>query len=194
MRLRRFSFFRFAVVSVAALTVYASTLQAEDAKKCDAPKKEKKGWVSLFDGKTLKGWKTPAYGGEGRVRVEKGAMILEFGEMITGVTLADAKRIPKMNYEVELEAQRLDGSDFFATTTFPVGKDFCSFVVGGWGGTVTGISCVDFYDAGDNVTTRFTDLKNKKWYKVRIRVSDTANRSLDRRRKTGRPPHQGTPL
>ena len=73
-----------------------------------------------------------------------------------------------MNYEVELEAKRVDGSDFFATTTFPVGKDCCSFVVGGWGGTVTGISCVDFYDAGDNVTTRFIDLKNGKWYKVRV--------------------------
>ena len=29
-----------------------------------------------------------------------------------------------------------DGSDFFCTTTFPVGDAFCSFVVGGWSGTV----------------------------------------------------------
>ena len=38
------------------------------------------------------------------------------------------------------EAQRVQGNDFFATTTFRVGKDPLTFVVGGWGGTVVGLS------------------------------------------------------
>lgn len=159
------------------LTAIAEDNQSDAGAAPDAQKKEKEaekeGWVSLFDGKTLEGWKVPVYGGDGRVKVENGEMILEFGEMITGVTIADAKKFPTINYEVEIEAKRVNGSDFFATTTFPVGKDCCSFVVGGWGGTVTGISCVDFYDAGDNITTRFVSLKNNQWYKVRIRVSET---------------------
>ena len=67
---------------------------------------------------------------------------------------------------------RLDGNDFFATTTFPVGEKYCSLVLGGWGGVVVGLSCVDYYDAGDNITTKFVDFKDKKWYAVRIRVSD----------------------
>ena len=178
MRLNRAFFVFGSFVVLSLLTLCVVDAKADDAKNSEknttkTEKKEKKGWVSLFDGKTLKGWKVPVYGGDGRVQVKKGEMLLEFGEMITGVTIAEPKKFPRMNYEVELEAKRVDGSDFFATTTFPVGKDCCSFVVGGWGGTVTGISCVDFYDAGDNVTTRFTDLKNGKWYKVRIRVSDT---------------------
>jgi hypothetical protein len=35
-----------------------------------------------------------------------------------------------------------------------------------------GISCVDFYDASENITSSFMDFKDKQWYKLRIRVSD----------------------
>ena len=43
--------------------------------------------------------------------------------------------------------------------------------VGGWGGMVAGISCIDYYDASDNVTTTFQDFKDKQWYKFRARVT-----------------------
>ena len=35
-------------------------------------------WQSLFDGKTLKGWKIPEFGGEGKVHVEDGAIVLPY--------------------------------------------------------------------------------------------------------------------
>ncbi len=89
---------------------------------------------------------------------------------MTGITWTGTP--PKSNYELTLEGMRLDGSDFFCTTTFPVGKDFCSLVVGGWGGTIVGISCVDNFDASENPTTSFHEFKNNKWYRVRIRVTD----------------------
>ena len=81
-------------------------------------------------------------------------------------------KLPRDNYEVALDAKRTDGIDFFATTTFPVGKDCVSFVTGGWAGTVVGISCVDWYDASDNITTQFKSFEDDKWYKIRIRVSE----------------------
>lgn len=127
-------------------------------------------WKSLFDGKTLQGWKVPVFGGDGEVHIKDGAIVMEMGNPMTGVTWTG--EVPKTNYELQLDGQRVQGNDFFCTTTFPVGDKPCSFVVGGWAGTVVGLSCVDWYDASDNVTTRFMAFDDNKWYHVRIRVSD----------------------
>ncbi len=129
-------------------------------------------WKSLFDGKLLTGWKAPQFGGEGKVYVKDGAIVMDTGAMMTGITWTGA--VIRNNYELTLEGMRLDGVDFFCTTTFPVGKDYCSFVVGGWGGIVVGLSSVDYNDASENATTRTMEFKDKRWYKIRIRVSDAA--------------------
>lgn len=151
------------------LAAVAPSAGAEpDAKAPD--KKDPHAWQDLFDGKTLKGWKAPKFGGEGKVEVKDGQIILNSGETMTGITYEG--KVPTTNYEMELEGMRIDGSDFFATTTFPVGDSHASFVTGGWGGTVIGISCVDWYDASDNVTSKFQEFKNKQWYKFRVRVTD----------------------
>ncbi|GAB6167344.1 hypothetical protein JCM19992_33440 [Thermostilla marina] len=148
---------------------------AAESEKAGASQKQEKpspyAWRNLFDGKTLKGWKAPEFGGEGKVEVKDGQIVMHYGDPMTGIVYT-GKDFPKNNYEFEYEACRLDGSDFFATVTFPVGDEFCSFVNGGWGGTTIGISSVDFYDASDNITTGFFDFKDKQWYKFRVRVSD----------------------
>ncbi len=142
-----------------------------EPKPADAPQKSKPhAFQPIFDGKTLKGWKVPNFGGQGEVKVEKGAITLEMGADMTGITYQG--KVPQTNYELEFEAQRVQGNDFFAATTFRVGKNPLTFVVGGWGGTVVGLSNVDFYDASDNMTTQFHDFKEKTWYKIRIRVTD----------------------
>jgi hypothetical protein len=128
-------------------------------------------WKSLFDGKTLKGWKQSDFFKPGKSSVKDGAIILEKGTKMTGLTY-DGKDFPKMNYEVSLESKRVDGRDFFCTTTFPVGDSFCSFVVGGWGGSVTGLSSIDGIDASENQTGQGIEYKNDQWYKIRIRVTD----------------------
>jgi len=135
----------------------------------EQPKEDPYAWKDLFDGKTLKGWKVPNFGGQGEVKVKDGMIIMETGNMMTGITYTG--EVPRENYELYLEGMRIEGSDFFCTTTFPVGKDPCTLVVGGWGGTVVGLSNVDFYDASDNPTTTFMDFKDNRWYKVRLRVS-----------------------
>jgi hypothetical protein len=73
-----------------------------------------------------------------------------------------------------LEERRVEGLDFFCAVTFPVGPDHVSFVVGGWGGGVVGISSIDGYDASENPTTQYKSFKMNQWYRIKIRVSDQA--------------------
>src|SRR5262245_58340085 len=73
--------------------------------------------VSLFDGRTLAGWAITDFAGHGEVSVEDGKLILGNGVM-TGVTWTNA--LPRMNYEISLEAMRVEGNDFFCALTFPV--------------------------------------------------------------------------
>jgi hypothetical protein len=132
--------------------------------------KTKDNWKALFDGKTLTGWKEAKFGGEGEVYVEKGAIVMGLGNDMTGATYAGAD-FPKMDYEVAFDGKRLKGHDFFCTTTFPVGKEFCSLVVGGWGGGLVGLSSVDMNDASENETSSNAEFKDNQWYRVRIRVT-----------------------
>jgi len=75
-----------------------------------------------------------------------------------------------MNYEIALEAMRVEGSDFFCGLTFPVAKDPCSFIVGGWGGGVVGLSSLDGEDAANNETTKVAEFEKGRWYAIRVRV------------------------
>ena len=103
--------------------LFSSTASAEDKKPAEEPKlvKDKDGWISLFDGKTLKGWKITNFGGQGDVIVKDGAILMEVGSNLTGIHTE--RKLPKINYEVQLEAQRVNGSDFFCGLTFPVKKE-----------------------------------------------------------------------
>jgi hypothetical protein len=132
---------------------------------------------SLFDGKSLGGWKPSAFDSQAAVKVESpfrdgpGAIVLERSAHLSGITWGDAAAVPRMNYEITLEAMRLEGSDFFCGLTFPVGPTAVTFVVGGWGGMVTGISCIDNSDASDNETTSGKEFKSDRWYRIRVRVT-----------------------
>lgn len=124
---------------------------------------------ALFDGKTLTGWISSDFAGRGEVKVENGEIKLGMGHM-TGITWTNANALPRMNYEISLDAMRVDGSDFFCGLTFPVDKDPCSLVVGGWGGGVVGLSNIDSEDASQNETTSYMNFTNGKWYHIRVRV------------------------
>ena len=123
----------------------------------------------LFDGKTLRGWTSTDFAGRGEVKVNDGEIKLGMGYM-TGITWTNANALPRMNYEISLDAMRVDGSDFFCGLTFPVGKDQCSLVVGGWGGGTVGLSSIDGEDASQNETTSYMNFTNGKWYHIRVRV------------------------
>lgn len=127
-------------------------------------------WVALFDGKTLKGWKNSDFYAKGKSHVKDGAIVMERGKSLTGVTYAKGD-FPKVDYEVTLEGKKVDGNDFFCTTTFPVGDSFCSLVVGGWSGSVVGLSSIDFQDASANETSKYMKFEKGKWYRIRIKVT-----------------------
>ena len=124
---------------------------------------------SLFDGKTLMGWKTTPFGGEGEIEVEEGRLIIRSGSPMSGITYTG--EFPKTNYEVSLEAMRVTGSDFFCGLTFPVGDNPCSFICGGWGGGVVGLSSIDGSDASENETTKYMEFETGRWYTIRVRVT-----------------------
>lgn len=142
---------------------------ADDAEQTGQQKQGVK-WRDLFDGRTLADWKITNFGGEGDVAAKEGEIHLDFGSPLTGVTYT-GKHLPRTNYEVSLEAMKVDGVDFFCALTFPVEKSHCSFVVGGWAGAVVGLSSIDGKDASENKTTRYMNFDSGRWYKIRVRVT-----------------------
>lgn len=127
-------------------------------------------WQPLFDGKTLTNWQSTKFIGEEAVKVENGQIILEAGGPLTGVTWSGAE-LPTTNYEIALQAMRVEGRDFFAGVTFPVADSFCSLILGGWGGTVIGLSSINGMDASENETSQSIDFESGRWYSIRIRVT-----------------------
>lgn len=130
--------------------------------------KENSNWTNLFDGKTLTGWTVTDFAGHGEVEVKNGTIVLGMGQM-TGVTWTND--LPRLDYEISLDAMRVEGGDFFCGLTFPVGKDPCSLIIGGWGGGVVGLSSLDGQDAANNETTRYMTFAKGKWYAIRLRVT-----------------------
>ena len=139
--------------------------------KLPAPPKPDDGWLSLFNGKDLSGWEETDYAGRGNVKVQNGELHIENGLVITGVTYTNKTVLPKTNYEIEYEAKKLNGTDFFGLLTFPVGDAHASLVTGGWGGAVTGISSINSMDASENNTTVYLKFNKDHWYKFRLRVT-----------------------
>ena len=125
---------------------------------------------SIFDGKTLEGWEITNFGPQGPVYVSGGQIILGMGDGCTGITWK--KEFPTDNYAVSLEAKRLAGNDFFCGMTFPVGKDYCSLIVGGWGGTVVGLSSINRLDASENETTTLIKFEKDRWYRIYLKVAN----------------------
>ena len=141
-------------------------------KYAEVPPLEGDGWKDLFDGSSLEGWTVVDFAGAGGVRVKEGYIECEMGAMLTGVNLTATNSLPRTDYEVVLDAMKVNGSDFFVALTLPVGEGCCSLIVGGWGGGVVGISCIDGDDASMNETTKFKDFEYNHWYRVRARVTE----------------------
>ena len=126
----------------------------------------------LFKGQTLAHWEVTDFGGQGEPHFNKdGNLVIPVGETLTGVNLK-VDDIPHVNYEVTLQGRRVEGGDFWCGLTVPVKDSHASLILGGWGGTVCGISSVDGFDASENDTATFNLFKQNQWYDVRLRVTD----------------------
>ncbi len=155
-----------------ALSVFLRAEEKPAAEPAPPAAKSDSQVTELFDGQSLKNWKVPEIGGGGKVSVKDGQIVISTGDPMTGVTWA-GEELPRVDYELSFEAQRVAGNDFFGTITFPVQKDSCSFVLGGWGGGLIGLSSLDGNSANENETTGYHEFEAKKWYKVRVRVTKT---------------------
>lgn len=136
----------------------------------DKPATDKDGWESLFDGKTLGQWKAADFSSNGKIEVKDGAIHIGPGKPMSGIVWSNQPPA-RMNYEIQLEAMRAEGGDFFCGLTFPVGTNPCTFVCGGWGGALTGLSSVDGYDASENETSSTYKFENQRWYIIRVKVT-----------------------
>jgi 3-keto-disaccharide hydrolase len=155
--------------SAATAPQHAPTDTLKDAAAKPSEPFEGEGWVSFFDGKTLAGWSETDFAGHGRVEVDSGLIVLNTGDPLTGINWTN--RVPNINYEVALDAMRVTGSDFFCGLTVPVSNSFCTLIVGGWGGSLVGISSLDGQDASENETTKFHNAEQGRWYRIRLRVT-----------------------
>lgn len=136
---------------------------------------EPKGEVALFDGKNIDDWKMVDIGASGYVELDEDneVMVIRQGDTLSGAIYTKAAGLSFERYEITLEARRTAGVDFFCGLTFPVGNiETCAtLILGGWGGSVTGISSIDGLDASNNATGTYQRYEDNKWYVVRLRVT-----------------------
>lgn len=109
-----------------------------------------------------------------------GVLILEQGEPFTVVRYEGKTPLPLNEYEISWEAARLDGRDFFAALTFPVGeaKTCATLVTGGWGGWTVGVSSIGHQFANENETTSSMEFKTNQWYRFTLQVNQECLRCL----------------
>ena len=165
-------------VSALALATVGSFLFA-----CSAPAglEQARPWTALLEGSELAPWVSIPYGGEGEVWLDSEQVLLPRGVGLTGIQLPQGLPLT-MNYELQLNATRVMGNDFFCGLTFPVGDEFATLIVGGWGGGLCGLSCVDGKDASQNETKSILYLENDREYSVVLRVEPERIRAwLDER-------------
>lgn len=136
------------------------------------------GGLNLFDGTSLAGWKRTEFVNARQVHVEKAfrggpaALVVEAGEPLNGLTWnKPADSLPRTNYEISLEAMKIEGDDFMCGLTFPVGETYATLVLGGWGGSMVGISSIDGMDASENETSKLIHFPKDHWFAIRMRVT-----------------------
>jgi hypothetical protein len=127
--------------------------------------------TSLFDGKTLGKWKPTEFGGEGEVQVKDGQIVVNAGSTLSGVNWT-GEALPKVDYEIELDVKKLSGSDFLLGLTFPYKNDYATFVLGGWGGALVGLSNVNGNDAANNEYSAAKEFPKGQWFHVKLRCTE----------------------
>ena len=146
------------------------TIETESAPQSTQDRESEDTWHSLQNTGQTEVWEFIQFGGRDAYEIDGDRMSVEMGYPLAGFVYT-ADNFPTTDYHLSLDARKTGGTDFFCCLTFPVKDQFCSFVVGGWGGTVTGISCVDLQDASENETKTIRKYETGQWYRIDIRVT-----------------------
>ena len=127
----------------------------------------------LFNGSDLDNWYKTDYAGKGDIRIDdNGSLVLEMGSELSGIHWI-GEQLPLQNYEIHLKAKRTLGSDFFCGLTFSYKDSHATLILGGWGGSLIGISSIDDFDASENETGDAYIFDENKWYDIRLRVTES---------------------
>jgi hypothetical protein len=164
------------VITITAVLLLASVSCAQEPNKGLSKDKNKiygeKKCRSLFDGKTLGKWKIVTkydFKNHGPIEIQDCTIAIAAGSPGSGICWKG--KTPKNDYEISLEAERTAGSDFFCGLTFPIEESYCTLIVGGWGGTIIGLSNIDDSPAVENMSCTSREFKNNRWYNIRLRVT-----------------------
>ena len=139
------------------------------------PEPDAEGWMTLADGTSLDGWRIAEgtkFVGHGDVVAAGGRIVLGAGIQATGI--AWAGDVPRVHYEIEVDAARVAGAGTFASLVFPLRHTYCRLVVGGATGDVVALSFVDGRNHNDprNPTRMRMSFELGRHYRVRLRVTD----------------------
>ncbi|MFW6163799.1 MAG: family 16 glycoside hydrolase, partial [Planctomycetota bacterium] len=139
------------------------------------PPPDADGWCGLLDGTSLDGWEPveafPGTDAAGPVAVEEGSVVLGQGWPWTGAVWTGA--VPSVDYEFEIEGQRVKGTGDFCSVVFPVKDQFCKLNVGGHWPYVIALDTIDGRTGRDgrNPARREASFEDGRWYRVRARVT-----------------------
>ncbi|MEC8421048.1 MAG: DUF1080 domain-containing protein [Verrucomicrobiota bacterium] len=155
------------------ITVLALSMGGCVVTKHNRAKVSNESEMILFDGKSLDNWQKTDFAGKGEIFIDKnGSLVLEMGAELSGLHWK-GEDLPTSNYEISLQAMRTMGSDFFCGLTFPYKETHATLILGGWGGSLIGISSLDDFDASENETGDAYIFEDNQWYDVRLKVTDS---------------------
>lgn len=127
--------------------------------------------IQLLEENSLGQWKPAQFAHFGEIMVRDSVLYLDLGSYLTGVVWKG--ELPeRSNFEIELEARKTFGSDFLLGLTVPVGDSHCTWICGGWGGRIVGISDINGKSADRNETTIEMKFEQNQWYRFRMRVEE----------------------
>ena len=155
--------------SLTSILFFAVCSSAQPPVQTDAKRQE----LTLFNGTSLDNWSKTDYAGKGEIFIDNNqTLVMEMGATLSGIHWT-GDDLPVDNYEISLQARRTMGSDFFCGLTFPYKDSHATLILGGWGGSLIGISSIDDFDASENETGDAYIFEEKEWYDIRLEVMDT---------------------
>lgn len=155
--------------SLTSILFFAVCSSAQPPVQTDAKRQE----LTLFNGTSLDNWSKTDYAGKGEIFIDNNqTLVMEMGATLSGIHWT-GDDLPVENYEISLQARRTMGSDFFCGLTFPYKDSHATLILGGWGGSLIGISSIDDFDASENETGDAYIFEEKEWYDIRLVVMET---------------------
>lgn len=127
-------------------------------------------WEVLFDGRDLSAWKAGVFGEFPEFDLAEDGVVIPQGVPLAGLTYQGTPPTPP--FEAVFDVTKEFGADFFFSVTFPVRGEHLTLVLGGWGGVVCGLSCLDGEDASGNDTRTLKNFPDGSRYRVTLAVTD----------------------